>query len=131
MRTFIFGAVVLALLSLNPIGCIGSFDYGEKEMKLAVEGRYKLTVDHKTLELVVKEARQPAQHASQGIVESADACGTRSFFNHANACKDLSEMDVEVAIGAATFPGVFRVVSPAGRIPAVTRRRYAICQFGA
>lgn len=111
IRTIVLGTVLLAILALNPMfGCFAThFDYSEADMKKAIEGRWKLTIDRRELEMTVRETKSVQRHASNGLVNSAAACGTRSFVNTAEACIDASSMDVDVAIAGVINHGTFRV----------------------
>jgi hypothetical protein len=113
IRKLVLGTVLFAILAVNPMfGCFAvHFDYSEADMKKAIEGQWKLTIDHRELEMSVREAKSVKRHASNGIVNSAAACGTRSFMNTAEACIDASSMDVEIVIAGVTSHGTFRVFS--------------------
>lgn len=111
MKLAIITAIVLGTLALNPwFGCTQpSYDYSEADMKRVIEGRWRLTFDKRTLDLTITEAHPVERHASGGLVQSAAACGSRSFVNTASACYDSSTMEVEVATATGKNRGRFTV----------------------
>jgi hypothetical protein len=112
-------AISMAVLAffLNPgLACTSGseepeFQYGEAEMKSAVEGTWVLVVSRSstspteeiTLQLAESSKAQPdkmqvMRNGRAGLVRSAAACGTRTFVTSAHACADLSEMPLDVAL---------------------------------
>ncbi len=99
---------------LNPgFGCSadqdGEFQYGELEMKAAVEGTWVLTLGEATdptkeeITLRVTQSREDPTTQTQvqrrtGLVRSAVACSNRSFVASANACVDSSSMPLDVTM---------------------------------
>ncbi|HEY0252060.1 MAG TPA: hypothetical protein VGC41_11065 [Kofleriaceae bacterium] len=117
MKTIVLALVLLAILAFNPMfGFLrDTFDYDEADMKHAIEGRWKLAYGGHTVELAITEGRDPERHSSRGWLNAAEACGTRSFVNTADACVDLSRMSVSVATGAARTHGTFTVMGESFR----------------
>lgn len=111
MKLAITAALVLGTLALDPwFGCARpSYDYSEADMKRAIEGRWRLAFDKRAIELTITEAHPVERHASRGLVQSAAACGSRSFVNTASACYDSSTMEVEVATPTGKNRGRFTV----------------------
>ena len=108
-RTFVLSCIGLTALVVNPFFACDpepSFDYGELEMRAAVEGTWKLTIPDANapahvIALTVHEASGLQQHAERdGVFHLASACGTRSFIRNAGACMDVSEMKLEVTADA-------------------------------
>lgn len=118
---------------LNPTFACGSaepdYQYGEAELRAAVEGDWALTVTHgpgAALELSVR-LQQRAEHTASArapsapapsLLRSAHACGTRTLLAPAHACIDSTEMPLAVSLLAggaglesAALSGNFRVDS--------------------
>lgn len=101
---------------LNPgFGCTSGpeddYQYGEAEMKAAVEGTWVVTLEGSagapneeiTLQVLGPVHAQPyktqtVQEGRRGIIRSAAACGTRTFLSSAHACVDSSRMPLTVAM---------------------------------
>jgi hypothetical protein len=110
IRTFLVVTVLIAVVALNPMFGCDQFTFNETDMKRVIEGHWKLTLEKRDLDMTIRESRTAKRHASRdGIFNSAEACGTRSFVNTADACVDDTEMTVDVAIGTAVNHGTFRV----------------------
>lgn len=110
IRAFVIGTVLIAILALNPIVGCDRFSYNETDMKRVIEGHWTLTLEKRELDMTIRESRTAQRHASRnGMFNTAEACGTRSFVNTADACVDDTEMVVDVAIGSAVNHGTFRV----------------------
>jgi enamine deaminase RidA (YjgF/YER057c/UK114 family) len=100
------------------------FQYGEAEMRAAVEGSWLVTFtasDGTSTQVTLRiEEGTGAQTSfeSPGLVRSAYACGSRTFVKSAAACLDVSLMPLGVAVVAgdgayasATWSGSFVVGS--------------------
>jgi hypothetical protein len=99
------GAIGVAVLVLDPFLPGWAFQFGEPEMRAAVEGTWKLTLDHgRAATFTLREASAPTQHAARSLVRPAAACGHRTLVRSAEACMDLSEMTLEVKMIASTLP---------------------------
>jgi hypothetical protein len=114
MHRIAFSLAVLAFL-LNPgIACSPSdedaqFEYGEAEMRAAVEGTWELGLlagdgTRSTLSLRIVEATEKKDGSAllrpdklRGLIRSAAACGSQSFVKPAGACISESTMPIEVA----------------------------------
>ncbi len=80
------------------------FEYGEAEMRAAIEGTWMLVVqkpghaaEHYTL--VIREAGDTKQeHAERTVIRSASACTTRDFIRQAGACYDASLMRIAIEV---------------------------------
>jgi hypothetical protein len=106
MRRLALSLAALAFF-LNPgFACTGQdepeFNYGEAEMKAAVEGTWVVTVgaDQITVQVAEGHEAQPnqIQAARPGghFIRSAHACGNRTFVASANACIDSTSMPLDV-----------------------------------
>lgn len=123
----------LAAFLLNPGFACGSaepdYQYGDAELRAAVEGDWALSVTSSSaapLELTLRleqRAETAARHLERGappraLLRSAHACGTRTLLASAHACSDSTEMPLAVSFVAgdpsfetATLTGNFRVDS--------------------
>jgi hypothetical protein len=122
----------LASFLLNPgFACGGAephYQYGEDELRAAVEGDWALSVTRGSdvpLELTLRleqrtetaaSARAPG--AAPPLLRAAHACGTRTLLASAHACIDSTEMPLTVGLvagdpsfEAANLTGTFRVDS--------------------
>jgi hypothetical protein len=123
-------AMVLGALMflLNPnLACDDGgpqFQYGEAEMRAAIEGNWLVTFTARDgtstqVTLRIEEGTGPqTSYQTGGLVRSAYACGTRTFVKSAAACVDGSQMPLTVAVVAgdsvyasATWSGDFIVMS--------------------
>jgi hypothetical protein len=120
-------ALVIAALAFvfNPLFACDSlplspdWDYGEKDMRTAVEGTFELSVQPvdrgpgTKLAFQIKQKRAAKQrHAASSWISTANACTSRDFIATAGACIDDSFMEVEfVAVRGGLVPtdGRFRV----------------------
>lgn len=96
--------VAVGVLVLDPMNFFGGPDwqYGEAEMRAAVEGTWELSVtDHKKQQkkwvLAIKQSDK-AERAERGLVKSAAACGGRTFVRSAHACSATSQMPIEITV---------------------------------
>lgn len=123
----------LAAFLLNPsFACSSSeadYQYGEAELRAAVEGDWSLRVERSSgtpLELTLRLAQSggataaalPPRAPARSLLRSAHACGTRTLVASAHACVDSTEMPLSVSFVAgdssfesATLRGSFRVDS--------------------
>jgi hypothetical protein len=125
-------ALVLGLLAfvLNPgFACSpgdDGFTYGEQDMRDAVEGPWRVTIDKGqgpvsfTLRFAQATAPTTAQRREGGatLLRAAHACGTRTFVAGAAACIDLSDLPLAItfvdgddAYREIAFTGHFQVMS--------------------
>lgn len=125
VRKLVMVAIGLAVLVLTPYFLYSGddpdveFQFGEAEMRAAVEGTWivKLTPKQGPARSILFTVEQwgPTAHSSRerGWIRSAAACGRRSFIKRAEACVDISNMELKlVAIGDArssTLSGRFHV----------------------
>ena len=121
MRKLVAIAIGLAVLILTPYFLFFSdvrFDYGEPEMRAAIEGTWRLNAPGRTrLELTIAEAKAPVQHTSRGLVRSAAACAHRTLVRSAEACMDITKMELAVTAtpAVAGARGTFTVVNTSFR----------------
>jgi hypothetical protein len=123
----------LAAFLLNPsFACSSSeadYQYGEAELRAAVEGDWSLRVERSAgapLELTLRLAQSSGTSASalpprvpgRSLLRSAHACGTRTLVASAHACVDSTEMPLSVdfvagdsSFASAALSGNFRVDS--------------------
>lgn len=117
MNRLAMSLAVLAFVFNPGFACTGedepAYQYGESEMKSAVEGTWVLSVrqpdgiavEEITVAVVESSKAQPSQSQSSarlhsGLIRSAAACGTRTFVASAQACIDSSEMPLDVTFVA-------------------------------
>jgi hypothetical protein len=114
----------IAALILNPwFGVTSGFDYGAPEMRTAIEGTWRLTLTPNgeprreiTFRIAQGAAASQPHATSHALVRAAAACGRRSLVRTAGACRDTSEMPLEITVLAAGTAagngagGVFRVM---------------------
>lgn len=79
------------------------WQYGETEMRAAVEGTWELTITDqgvaKKWTLGIKQSdKADRAERETGLVRSAAACGSRSFVKNAHACGSMSAMPIEIAV---------------------------------
>ncbi len=141
MHRIAFSLAVLVFF-LNPgLACSPSpsdkgFQYGAAEMKAAVEGTWEINLlaSDGTQSSVTVQIAGPAQAEEQitettegsamvrparrALIRSAAACGTRTFFQPAAACVDMTTMGLEVAyvsgdqrLQSVSMSGTFAVTS--------------------
>jgi hypothetical protein len=103
----------LVAFFLNPgLACTSGesdFDFGEEEMRAAVEGQWQfqwLKADGTSAMVTVAVAQagggmdsgtMSIRSGGRGFVRAASACDSRTFVRSAGACVDMSQMPVEVA----------------------------------
>jgi hypothetical protein len=92
-----------AAFLLNPIACAtgehDEFKYGDAEMRMAVEGLWRVTVTPPsgtpntfTVRLAQATGTTSASRGGPGLVRSAMACGNRTLVRSAAACVDVTTM---------------------------------------
>jgi hypothetical protein len=114
MHRMAFTLAVIAFL-LNPgFACSPSddstqFEYGETEMRAAVEGTWEMVLQassgaRSSLTVQIAEATEKKDGSAllrpdrrRGLIRSAAACGSQSFIKPAGACVSESTMPIEVA----------------------------------
>lgn len=103
----IIAAVVVAagVLVIDPMNFFGGPDwqYGETEMRAAVEGTWELSItddkgESKTWVLAIKQSDKADRAERSGLVRSAAACGGRTFVRSAHACSESSQMPIEITV---------------------------------
>ena len=119
-RTFVLSCIGLTALVVNPFFACDrqpSFDYGEAEMRAAIEGTWKFAIRdpkgpvHEIALTIREKANGTEQHADRdGVFHMASACGTRTFVRSAGACMDVSEMKLDVTADAVRVEGGFFMV---------------------
>jgi hypothetical protein len=103
-RKLVAVAVGLAVLVLTPyyVFFADHFDYGEPELRAAIEGTWQLTMQGRApITLELREARASKTQSSRGWVRSAAACSHRSLVRSAEACMDSTQMDLAVTVTPA------------------------------
>ena len=121
-KTLVFAVFGLTALIVNPFfGCDEhepSYSYDAADMRIAIEGTWKLHVAGKPeVTLTIRQSDKAERHAMRAtLVRSASACGTRSLVRNAGACMDISEMPLEIKIAGMTTKrpptGTFVVPAP-------------------
>ena len=92
-----------AAFLLNPAACAtdddaqAEYKYGDAEMRMAVEGIWKVTVGHPTGAVTVYSFRLAQAYGTPsasrgGLVRQAMACGSRTLVRSASACVDVTTM---------------------------------------
>ena len=91
-----------AAFLLNPAACASDaeqadYQYGDAEMRMAVEGIWKLTVGHPTgganvFTFRLAQAYGTPSASRGGLVRQAMACGSRTLVRTASACVDVTTM---------------------------------------
>lgn len=110
-----YAAFLLASLMflINPgFGCAGGdeddFEFGEGEMRAAVEGSWRVRTAEGTLVLVLSSAPAPGAQRAAGtpaLVRPAGACGSRDFFKPAAACVSSSVLHLAGTVAVEGQPG--------------------------
>lgn len=77
------------------------WQYGEPEMRAAIEGTWELTIadrdgTKKSWKLDIRQSDKADRAERAGIVKSAAACGDRTFVRSAHACGVMSMMPIEI-----------------------------------
>ena len=124
-------AVAALVFFLNPgFGCSSgqedNYQYGEAEMKTAVEGTWVLTLGASAGSpnevITVRVAESSKAHADntrtvnhrRGMIRAAAACGTRTLVASAHACIDSSEMPLDVTL--VSGPDSYKAVPLSGNL---------------
>jgi hypothetical protein len=91
-----------AAFLLNPAACAtddagAEYQYGDAEMRAAVEGIWKVTVGHPTGAATVYSFRLAQAYGTPtasrgGLLRQAMACGSRTLVRSASACVDVTTM---------------------------------------
>lgn len=104
-KTVVSGSVLALAFLANCDFVFGpSWTYGEEEMRAAVEGTWKMTSEGQTITLVAKQATAAKQsERERGFVNTAAACGSRSFVRQAAACSDSTRMPLEITAAGHTI----------------------------
>ncbi len=136
MRRLLLSLAVLAFF-INPgIACSssdeGGFEYGEADMRAAVEGQWQLawSAPGRASVSATVQISEASGQADRGVaatrstgqrgrfIRAAAACCSRTFVKSAAACVDMSRMDLQVAyvsgesaLQNATLAGSFMVGS--------------------
>jgi hypothetical protein len=123
LKRSVVTVIALAVLVLNPVfGVLSRPDFGAAEMRAAVEGTWQLTVASpgappRTITFTLAQGDDPAEptdpaepakprdaHAAWSLVRPAAACGHRSLVKTAGACRDVTDMPLEVTVIAGGGP---------------------------
>jgi hypothetical protein len=105
VKRTVITAVALAVLVLNPVfGLLSGYDFGAPELRAAVEGTWQLTIASpdappRTVTFTLAQgAEAPDVHAARArsLVRPAAACGRRSLVKAASACRDSTELSLDV-----------------------------------
>jgi hypothetical protein len=115
MRKILVSVIAIVAFLINPLyACYEperDFEYGELEMRGALEGTWELTLGEQRMEVKLVQAGGSKQHSSTGFISSAAACSNRSFVRSAAACIDTSEMPIEALVGGVVAgTGHFRIL---------------------
>ena len=100
MRVAIWVLGVAAFL-LDPIAACDDethFMYGEREMRAAIEGTWRVTLDDKTMTIEIRGGRKQVSVRGRGWIPDAAACGSQTFVRNAGACFDTSHMELEAKV---------------------------------
>jgi SH3-like domain-containing protein len=125
LRKLVVAAVAVAVFLITPYVLyqrVTAFDFGEAEMRRAVEGTWTVELTtaegaRRSLTLEIEQARSAARvEREHGWIRSAAACGSRTFIRSADACMDKSEMELKL-----TATGDDRPASLRGRLIVVTK----------
>jgi len=113
VKRTVITAVALAVLVLNPVfGLLSGYDFGAPELRAAVEGTWQLTIASpgappRTVTFTLAQgAEAPDVHATRtlSLVRPAAACGRRSLVKAASACRDSTELSLDVTMIADGKP---------------------------
>ncbi|HSD88152.1 MAG TPA: hypothetical protein VLB44_11580 [Kofleriaceae bacterium] len=107
--------IATAALILNPMAACEPqvhYDYGPAEIQAALAGRWTATVGTQTVTFEV-DFGKAERHSSRGLVKSAAACSHRRWVSAAEACGDVTTVELKlVAIeGAAPTDAQFMIGS--------------------
>lgn len=106
-RVFLF-FVAAAAFSVSPhFGCSmePDFKYGERQMRAAIHGNWRITIPTDTGEAMANFGLAPGPRPAdpQGLtVIQQEQCGTREFVRAANACLAKSVMYVRGRVASGT-----------------------------
>lgn len=106
VKRTVITAVALGVLVLNPVfGLLSGYDFGAPELRAAVEGTWQLTIGAprappRTVTFTLAQGAEPPDdvHAARtrSLVRPAAACGRRSLVKAASACRDSTELSLDV-----------------------------------
>lgn len=107
LRFLVIAPIAALALVVNPsFGASTKPNFGEAELRAAVEGRWQLTLETEqtgrrvlTFELAQGDKARRG-HASLTLVRPAVACTTRTFVKSAGACGDLSILPLAATLVA-------------------------------
>lgn len=97
MRTVSY-LVATAALILNPMAACEletHYDYGPKEIQAALAGTWTATVGGETVKFKV-DFGKAERHSSRGLVKSAAACSHRRWVSAAEACLDVTDVQLKL-----------------------------------
>jgi hypothetical protein len=105
MRKAIATVIAGVAFVVNPLfAChvvhLDDYEFGEKEMRTAVEGNYELVMKpargpRQTMTFQLRQKGAANRHSSTSWITTAAACDHRTFVASAEACLDTSEMELE------------------------------------
>lgn len=105
MRKLALAIVAVAAFLITPYFLyteVIAFQFGEAEMRGAVEGTWVVELAPsegapRSITLGIEQARS-AKHSARerGLIRSASACGHRTFVRSAEACLDISELELKL-----------------------------------
>src|SRR5512138_256094 len=98
MRKLVAGCALSTVFLFNCDLIFGpSFEFGEAEMRSAVEGTWEVTPrSGEKLRFTIKQGGDSDRHSARSFVPAAQACGSRSFIKSASACIHMSQMPLEL-----------------------------------
>jgi hypothetical protein len=121
-RSILLAVIGVTALVVNPFFACDdahapSYSYDAADMRIAVEGTWKLHVGKLDATLKIKQSAKAERHvARETFVHSAHACSTRTLVRSAAACLDDSEMPLDIKVAGMTTKhrptGVFVVPMP-------------------
>ena len=102
VRTVLLAALGFFVFVLNPAACGDGFQYGEDELRAAIEGTWRVAIqpptgDPSTFTIRIEQATSPVQASAGGgtLVRAASACTSRTFIRGAGACLSKSDMPLQ------------------------------------
>jgi hypothetical protein len=107
--------IATAALILNPMAACEPephYDYGPKEIQGALAGTWTATVGNETVKFQI-DFGTAQRHSSRGLVTSAAACSHRRWVSAAEACGDVTTVELKLIAIAGVPPadGQFTVGS--------------------
>ncbi len=103
--------VAAAFLFLDPRALLGGYSYDERDLRTAIEGRWRLAASGEAIELTIRQADHEVHAHRSSLVRSADACGSRTLVRSAHACIDDTRMPLDILLATGEHvDGLFSVL---------------------